>query len=66
MKEGVNFTNILKKASSYKIHKSSSFILTFRFLIFWHKNFGAKAVQKIKVTLTLGLIKYKVNINKEF
>jgi hypothetical protein len=59
---GVNFTNILQAAFSYKgflgqlfhtkVLCSAFMCLQFRFVIFWQKDFGAKADHKILVQLT--------------
>jgi hypothetical protein len=51
---GVNFTNILGAAFSYKIFLRSFCELTFGFVIFWQKDFGAKAAHKMLVKLTPG------------
>ena len=49
----VNFTNILQAAFLYKSVLSSFSVLTFRFVIFWRKEIGAKAACKLLVKLTL-------------
>ncbi len=45
----VNFTNILQAAFSYQ---SSLRTLQFEFVIFWQKDFCAKAAHKMLVKLT--------------
>jgi hypothetical protein len=47
---GVNFTNIIRAAFSYK---SFALSLDLRFVLFWRKNIGAKAVRNMLVKLTL-------------
>jgi hypothetical protein len=40
---GVNFTNILRAAFSYESFYADFMCLQFGFVIFWQKDFGAKA-----------------------
>jgi hypothetical protein len=60
-KPGVNFTNILRAAFSYKSFLHSFMCLQFGFVIFWQKYLGAKAAHKMLVKLTPG-----VNVIKHF
>jgi hypothetical protein len=50
----VNFTNILCAAFSYQSSFAAFMSLQFGFLIFWRKDFGAKAALKMLVKLTPG------------
>jgi hypothetical protein len=50
----VNFTNILQAAFSYQILCAPFMCLQFGFVIFWQKDFGAKAAHKMLVKLTPG------------
>jgi hypothetical protein len=50
----VNFTNILHAAFSCKSFARSFLNLDLRFVLFWRKNIGAKAVRKMLVKLTPG------------
>jgi hypothetical protein len=49
---GVNFTNILLAAFSYKSSLCSFYVLTIWVVNFWRKDFGAKAAHKMLVKLT--------------
>jgi hypothetical protein len=49
---GGNFTNILRAAFSYESFLLSFLCLQFGFVIFWRKDFGAKAGHKMLVKLT--------------
>ena len=49
-----NFTNILQSAFLYKSVLISFSVLTFRFVIFWHKESGTKAALKLLMKLTPG------------
>jgi hypothetical protein len=51
---GVNFTNILQSAFCTKVFCAAFMCLQFGFVIFWQKNFGAKAAHKMLVKLTPG------------
>jgi hypothetical protein len=51
---GVNFTNILQEAFSYKSFLHSFYVLTYWACNFWQKNFGEKAAHKMLVKLTPG------------
>jgi hypothetical protein len=53
---GVNFTNILRAAFSYKSFLRSFYVLTTWVCIFWQKDFGAKASNKMLVKLTPGVL----------
>ncbi len=53
-KPGVNFTNILWAAFSYKSFLRSFYVLTIWVCNFWRKEFGAKAAHKMLVKLTPG------------
>jgi hypothetical protein len=48
----VNFTNILQAAFSYQSSLRTFYM--FGFVIFWQKDFGAKAAHKMLVKLTTG------------
>jgi hypothetical protein len=50
----VNFTNILRAAFLYKSFLRGFICLQFGFVIFWRKDFGAKAAHKMLVKLTPG------------
>jgi hypothetical protein len=53
---GVNFTNILPAAFSYKSFFCAAFMcLQLGFVIFWRKDFGAKAAHKMLVKLAPGV-----------
>ncbi len=49
---GVYFTNILRAAFSYESFFAAFMCLQFGFVIFWRKDFGAKAAHKMLVKLT--------------
>jgi hypothetical protein len=51
---GVNFTNILQAAFLSKVFCTAFICLQFGFVIFWQKDFGAKAAHKMLVKLTPG------------
>jgi hypothetical protein len=51
---GVNFTNILRAAFSYKSFLCSFYVLTIWVCNFWRKDLGTKAVHKMLVKLTPG------------
>ena len=48
----LNFTNNLRAAFSYESVLSSLSVLTFRSVIFWRKEIGAKAARRTLVKLT--------------
>ena len=48
----VNFTNILRAAFHTKVLCAAFMCLQFGFVIFWQKDFGAKAAHKMLVKLT--------------
>jgi hypothetical protein len=50
----VNFINILQAAFSYQSSLRTFYVLQFGFVIFWQKDFGAKAAHKMLVILTPG------------
>jgi hypothetical protein len=50
----VNFANILRAAFHTKVLYAAFMCLQFGFLIFWQKDFGAKAAHKMLVKLTPG------------
>ncbi len=50
----VNFTNFLQAAFSYKVLCAPFMCLQFEFVIFWRKDFGAKAAHNMLVKLTPG------------
>jgi hypothetical protein len=50
----VNFTNILQAAFYYQSSLCIFYVLTVMFVIFWQKDFGAKAAHKMLVKLTPG------------
>jgi hypothetical protein len=50
----VNFTNILRELFGTKVLPAAFLYLHFRFVLFWCKNIGAKAVRKFEVKLTTG------------
>ncbi len=52
----VNFTNILQTAFSYQSSLPPFMCLQFGFVIFWRKDFGAKAAHKMLVKLTPALL----------
>ncbi len=52
----VNFTNILQATFSYQSSLRTFMCLQFGFVIFWQKDFGAKAANKMLVKLTPGLL----------
>jgi hypothetical protein len=52
----VNFTNILWAAFSHQSSLHSFYVLTIGFVIFWQKDFGAKAAHKMLVKLTPSVI----------
>jgi hypothetical protein len=55
LKPDVNVTNILLAAFSYKSFFCAAFMCSqFGFVIFWQKDFGAKATHKMLVKLTQG------------
>ncbi len=56
---GVKFTNILRAAFSNKSFCAAFMFLQFRFVIFWQKDFGAKAAHKMLVKLTPGFHLHK-------
>jgi hypothetical protein len=49
---GVNFTNILQAAFCTKVFCAAFMCLQFGFVMFWRKDFGAKAAHKMLVKLT--------------
>jgi hypothetical protein len=49
-----NFTNILQAAFSYERFRTAFMCLQFGFVIFWQKDFGAKAAYIMLVKLTPG------------
>jgi len=51
---GVNFINILHWNFLYKIVLWRFSLLQFGFVVFWHKNIGAKAARKMLMKLTTG------------
>ncbi len=51
---GVNFTNILQAAFSYKPFCAAFMCLQFGYVIFWRKDFDTKADHKMLVKLTPG------------
>jgi hypothetical protein len=53
---GVNFTNILRAAFSFKSFCAAFMFLQFGFVIFWQKDFGTKSDHKMLVKLTPGEI----------
>jgi hypothetical protein len=56
---GVKFINILRAGFLYESFLRSFYVLTiclqFGFVIFWQKDFGAKAANKMLVKLTPGI-----------
>jgi hypothetical protein len=52
----VNFTNILQAAFSYQSSLRTFYVLTIWVCNFWQKEFGAKAVHKMLVKLTPGML----------
>jgi hypothetical protein len=50
----VNFTNILQAAFYFQSSLRTFYVLTIMFVIFWQKDFGAKAAHKMLVKLTPG------------
>jgi len=48
---GVNFTNILRAAFSYEFFCAAFMCLLFGFVLFWQKDFGAKAAHEMLVKL---------------
>jgi hypothetical protein len=50
----VNFTNIYKQLFHTKVLCTPFMCLQFGFVIFWQKDFGAKAAHKMLVKLTPG------------
>jgi hypothetical protein len=50
----VNFINIIQAAFSYQSSLCTVYVLQFGFVIFWQKDFGAKAAHKMLVKLTPG------------
>jgi len=50
----VNFTNILRAAFHTKVLCAAFMCLQFGFVIFWWKDFGAKAAHKMLVKLSPG------------
>jgi hypothetical protein len=57
----VNFTNILQAAFSYQSSLRSFYLLTIGFVIFWRKDFGAKAAHKMLVKLTPAVNGYLIH-----
>jgi hypothetical protein len=51
----VNFTNILQAAFYYQSSLCTFYVFTIMFVIFWQKDFGAKAAHKMLVKLTPGV-----------
>jgi hypothetical protein len=51
---GVNFTNILCAAFSYESFCAAFMCLQFGLIIFWQKDFGAKAAHIMLMKLTPG------------
>ncbi len=51
---GVNFINILLEPLSYEVFCAAFLLLQFGFVIFWHKNIGAKAVCIMLMKMTTG------------
>jgi len=47
----MNLTNVLKATFSTKVFCSAFLYLQFGFVIFWHKNIGAKTARKVLVKL---------------
>jgi len=52
---GVNFTNILRAAFSYEFFCAAFMCLLFGFVLFWQKDFGAKAAHEMLVKSTPAL-----------
>jgi len=57
----VNFTNILRAAFLHERFCAALMCLQFMFVIFWRKDFGAKAAHKMLVKLTPGVVRMDEN-----
>ncbi len=57
----VNFINILQAVFSYQSSLRTFYVLQFGFVIFWQKDFGAKATHKMLVKLTPGVFNFWPN-----
>ncbi len=55
-KSGVNFINILRAAFTYVSCGCSFLCLRFRFVLYWRKTVDTKAVLRMLMELTLGVI----------
>jgi hypothetical protein len=63
----VNFNNILQAAFSYQSSLHTFLCLQFAFVIFWRKDFDAKAAHKMLVKLPPGIRNWQLiypNCNK--
>ncbi len=58
--KGVNFSKILCATFCTKVFFAAFLELQFGFVIFWHKNIGAKAAYKMLMKLTTGRMEKSV------